>query len=114
MQRQVLAIREKALDPGHLQTAVTLNRLAQALTALARFSEAETLYQRSITISEKNSSAGAPEETAIALRNLGDLWITLGRLQAAEPLIQRALTIHEKALGPEHDTVAKGLNTAAT
>ena len=79
---------------------------------MARYAEAEPLYERSIAVSEK---ALAPEHPAVgtSVNNLGMLYQLQGRYADAERLYRRGLAIREKALGADHPDVATSLNNLA-
>ena len=61
-----------------------------------RYSDAEPLYKRSITILEKALGPDHPE-LAANLNNLGALYQAQGRHIDAEPLYARSLMIQKKA-----------------
>jgi tetratricopeptide (TPR) repeat protein len=63
-----------------------LNKLARSYHEQQRYTEAESLYQRALAISEK---ALGPEHpgTAATLNNLAVLYRELGRQAEAEPLL---------------------------
>jgi tetratricopeptide (TPR) repeat protein len=90
----------------------TLNNLAALYYAQGKYEQAEPLYQRALTIWEKQLG---PEhsDTATSLNNLAELYRTQGKYEQAEPLYQRALAIWEKQLGPEHPDTATSLNNLA-
>jgi tetratricopeptide (TPR) repeat protein len=89
--------------------AGTLNSLALLYVARGRYSEAEPLYRRALTIDE---TALGPEHPNMVSRfnNLADLYRVQGRYAEAEPLYKRALAVAEKALGPNHHHVGSVLN----
>src|SRR5437879_550818 len=80
--------------------------IAIYLHSLARYVEAESLYQRSLHILEQ---ALGPEHPNVAhpLNGLADLYREQGKYGEAEPLYQRALHIRELALGPQHPLTQK-------
>jgi len=96
----------------HSDDPLVLNFLGVVLDAEAKYSEAEPLYQRALSIDEK---VLGPEHPTVAegLSNLARLYADQGKYAEAEPLFKRALVIHEKALGPEHPDVARDLNNLA-
>ncbi len=89
-----------------------LNKLGYCLNARARYEEAESIYQRALTITENTLGPDHPD-TAIRLNNLAALYDSQGRYDQAEPLYQRAMKIDEKALGPNHPDLAIDLNNLA-
>jgi tetratricopeptide (TPR) repeat protein len=109
---EALTIREKLLDPEHLDLANSLNGLADLYRVRGRLAEAEPLYKRALAIGEKVRGPEDPT-VAIALNSLALLYENQDRLAEAEPLFKRALAIDEKVLGPEHPSIAIGLNNLA-
>ena len=110
--RQALAVREKALGPGHPRVALSLNNLAVLYKAQGRYAEAERLTQRSLAIWEKTLGVNHPK-VATSLNNLAELYRVQGRYAEAEHLYRRSLVIRESVLGPEHPHVALSLNNLA-
>ena len=107
-----MQIREKALGPGHPDTAASLNNLAGLYEALGAYDKALPLYQRALGIFEKALGPEHPE-TATGLNNLARLHQAMGAYDQALPLYQRALQIREKALGPAHPSTAISLSSLA-
>ena len=109
---RALAIREKALGPGHPAVAASLNNLAELYRARGAYERALPLYERALAIFEKALGPGHPD-VATSLNNLALLHYDQGGYERALPLYERALTIFEKALGTGHPTVAQSLNNLA-
>jgi tetratricopeptide (TPR) repeat protein len=99
-------------DFGFVEAAGLLNEAAVYLTERALFTEAEPLYQRSLSISEKALGPEHPD-VATSLNNLAALYRNQGKYAEAGPLYQRSLAIREEALGPEHPNVGQSLNNLA-
>jgi len=100
LQKQALAIREKALGPDHPDVATNLNSLAGLYGARDDYAAAEPLLQRALAIREK--ALGADDRyTAQSLNNLALLYAAEGRYDEAEPLYQRAVAIFEHAPSTE-------------
>jgi MYXO-CTERM domain-containing protein len=108
----VLAIREKALGPEHLEVATALNDLAALCAAKGQYGRAEPLYERALAIREKALGPDHPD-VADSLHNLALLLVSKGQAGRAEPLYERALAIRERALGHDHPDVARSLNNLA-
>jgi len=108
----VLALREKALGPDHLEVHALLNNLASMYLARGGYAEAEPLYKRSLALIEK---ALGPEhfDVSTALNNLAALHRAQGRFAEAELYYKRSLSIRERALGPGHAHVGTLLNNLA-
>jgi len=86
------------------------DRLAQSLANLAeahrlqgRFSEAEPLYDRAVTLYEETLGPEHPD-LALTLNNQALLFHAQGDHARAEPLYRRAVAVFERALGPDHPT----------
>jgi tetratricopeptide (TPR) repeat protein len=92
--------------------ATSLSRLAGLYDDQGRYSDAEPLYIRALSIREEQLGANHPE-TATSLNNLAGLYREIGRYSDAEPLYVRALSISEKQLGSNHPSTAISLNNLA-
>jgi tetratricopeptide (TPR) repeat protein len=110
--KRALAIREKALRPGHPDVATSLNNLAEFYRAQGQYAQAEPLYKRSLAILEKTLGPEHPH-VAASLSGLAEICCAQGNYVEAEPLYRRSLAIREKALGPDHLDVATSLNKLA-
>ena len=106
-----MCIRDRQLGADHPDTATSLNNLAGLYRAMVRYSEAEPLYQRSLSIREQQLGADHPD-TATSLNNLALLYHYMGRYSEAEPLYQRSLSIVVQ-LGADHPDTATSLNNLA-
>ncbi len=89
-----------------------LNQAATYLTARARYTEAEPLYQQALAIDMQQIGPGH-FRTAISLNNLANLYYHQGKYTQAEMLSQKALAISEQQLGPHHPDTASRLNNLA-
>jgi CHAT domain-containing protein len=107
--RRALAIREATLGPDHVETADSVEDLAELLTAQERDDEAENLHRRALATFE----AAEGQDLAATLDNLAGLLEVEGRHGEAEALIRRALAIYEKAAGPEDPETAATLDNLA-
>jgi CHAT domain-containing protein/tetratricopeptide (TPR) repeat protein len=76
------------------------------------YSQAEPLYRRALTITEKVLGP-VHANTGYSLLNLAMLYRDQGLYSKAEPLLRRALAIFENALGPDHPDTATSLNNLA-
>jgi tetratricopeptide (TPR) repeat protein len=109
--KQLVAIREEKGKEDE-KLALALNELAVVHVNQGRYEEAETLYKRSLKISEKALGEGHVEVATI-LNNLSALYQIQNRYEEAELLHKRSLEIKEKILGKEHPDVASSLNNLA-
>jgi len=80
---------------------------------LARYSQAEELFRKVLTIRERVVGAEHPD-VAESLSDVATLSSYCGNYAQAELLYQRSLAIFEKTLGPEHPTIARVLQALAT
>ncbi len=94
------------------ELATSLGRLAKLYYDQGRYSDAEPLFVRALSISEHQLEANHPN-TAASLNNLATLYKSIGRYSDAEPLHVRALEISEHQLGANHPNTAASLNNLA-
>jgi Tetratricopeptide repeat len=92
--------------------AKSINGLGYLYYIQGRYTEAEPLFLRSLSISEKQLGFNHLM-TAVNLDNLANLYELVGKYTEAEPLFLRALTINEQQLGFNHPTTAISLNNLA-
>jgi CHAT domain-containing protein len=92
--------------------ATGLNNLASLYHNQGKYTEAVSLYKRSLAINEKALGPQHPS-VALSLNNIASLYLSQGKYTDAEPLLKRSLAINEKALGPQHPLVAMSLNSLA-
>jgi tetratricopeptide (TPR) repeat protein len=135
---QVLAIRARALGPGHYQTADarrtieilkliarlpeegrramasigSLKEEAQASEAQAKYADAAKKRQTVMEISRRWLGEDHPD-TAQSYNNLATNLDAQGRHAEALPLYQRALDIGRKAVGEDHPETARAYNNLA-
>jgi tetratricopeptide (TPR) repeat protein len=109
--KRALALREKALPPGHPDAGQSLNNLATLYERQDRHSDSEPLFKRALAIYRK--VPGADPAVATLLNNLGQVYKAEGRYADAEPAIKQSLAIREKVLGRDHVDVARSLNNLA-
>src|SRR5229473_1110200 len=88
------------------------NKIGYYLYYRAQYEEAETFYQRAITIGEQTLGPEHPEIAAL-LNNLSQLCRDQEKYEEVELLLQRAIAIGEQKLGPEHPDLAIYLNNLA-
>ena len=103
---------EQTLGEEHKQTAYIYNQLAYFYNAQGKYTEAEPLFQRSLTIKEKVLGEDHPD-VATSLNNLAALYEAQGKYTEAEPLYQRSLAIDKKVFGDDYPDVAIDLNNLA-
>jgi esterase/lipase superfamily enzyme len=82
-----------------------LNNLAELYRSQGRYSEAEGLFERALSIREKALGPNHPH-VGISLNNLARLYQSMDRYAEAEPLYRRGLAILEKEFGPDHPDLA--------
>jgi CHAT domain-containing protein/tetratricopeptide (TPR) repeat protein len=96
----------------HANYARALINLARVYQSQDNYGEAEGLYRRALTITEKAAGENHPD-VATALNNLANVYYRQRKYADAEGLHKRALTIREKALGASHADVAQTLYNLA-
>jgi tetratricopeptide (TPR) repeat protein len=90
-------------------TGRLLNNLAQLLFNDARYSEAELLMRRVLSIDEQQFGNNHPE-ISIGLANLAGLLQAINQRDEAEKLFRRALQINKAWYGTMHPKVAEDLS----
>ena len=88
------------------------NQIGYYFEDIAKYNEAEYLYQRGKTIAEVFYGKDH-ENTATSYNNLAELYRIQGRYGEAEPLYKQALAIREKVLGENHPDTAQSYNNLA-
>ncbi len=83
--------------------------VASYLSERARYSEAESLLQRALSMGEQILGSEHPLVSETCYK-LGMLYLRQGKYTEAEPLLQRALSIREQILGVDHPQVATSFN----
>lgn len=99
-------------DLSSLKGASLLYRVGWYLYERGRYSEAEPLYKRALSIREQQLGIDHTD-VAANLNNLGLLYWQQGKYEEAEPLFIRALLIREQKLGEMHPDTAESLNDLA-
>jgi CHAT domain-containing protein len=94
-------------DP--LAEAAALRQQAKALFEQGKFTEAEPLYRRALTLAEQAKGQDSIE-AADVLDDLGQVAREEGRYGEAEPLLKQSLAIREQKLGAQDLEVASSLN----
>jgi tetratricopeptide (TPR) repeat protein len=110
--RRALATRVRVLGEEHPDTALVYNNLAQTLTALSKYAEAEVLGRKALATRRRLLGEGHPD-TAASYSNLAVTLDELGRHPEAEPLHQKALAIRRRVLGEEHADTAESYGNLA-
>jgi len=94
---------EHALGSRNRAVGSTLFHLATLLHKRGRFSEAEPVYRRALSIAEKTWGADHAE-TASTMGMLAKLLQATGNFNGARLLMSRAFNIAAKRLGENHRT----------
>ncbi len=100
VQKESLAIRDKALGNDHPDVAISINNLAQIYNFWGHYAEAEPLYKRPLEIDEKALAPDHPH-VAIVLENYADLLWKTQRNAEAEEMEARAEAIRAKHSGDD-------------
>ena len=85
-----------------------LSEQGSVLSSQGKYSEAESLLRRSLTLNEKALGSEHPSFGA-SLHALAGVLSQQGKYSEAESLLRRSLTIQEKALGSEHPSLCPTL-----
>ena len=86
---------EAALGSNDVRLASVLNGLANIYFSEHKFSKAETLYIKTLSLNEKALGPDHPD-LAASLNNLANFYTHRGEFEKAEPLFMRALEIAKK------------------
>ena len=98
--------------PDHSFVTTSLNNLAALHSILGAYERTESLYRRSLEITE-DALGHDPPNVATSLFNLATLHEIQGQHEKAEPLYQRALGILEKPDRPNRPLLASVLMNLA-
>ena len=112
LQEKVLAIREDALGPYHIDVASSLYRLGILQQAQGKTDKAEKLYRDALSIREKRNDTGV--ETMGIMARLAALYVQQEKSSEAFALYQKLLPLQEKYLGAEHIDLVPTLNQIGT
>jgi tetratricopeptide (TPR) repeat protein len=110
--KRALELREKALNPEHLDLASSLNDLGELYWNKGKYEEAEPLYRRALSIRENALNQEHPD-VAMSLNNLAALYFCQRKYEEAEPLFKRALAIYENIHESKRPNIATLLNSLA-
>jgi len=100
----------KETDP---RVIITYGNLALLYQNQKKFSEAETFYQRVLSLRKRTLPDNDPL-IATDLNNLATVLSAQGRYEEAEKQLHAALSINEQAYGKEHPSVATNLSNLAS
>jgi CHAT domain-containing protein/Tfp pilus assembly protein PilF len=92
---------ERKHGPSDQKLAPVLNDLGFLYSDEGRWAEAESAYQRALTIKEQVLGADDPD-TASTLNNIGVVYVEIGRFDEAEKAYRRVLDIVERKQGAGH------------
>ncbi|HXM54800.1 MAG TPA: tetratricopeptide repeat-containing protein [Candidatus Dormibacteraeota bacterium] len=109
---RALTTRERLLGTEQVDTATSLNNLAELLMARGDLAGARSYLERAVSIRERVLGAAHPD-TGDSLNTLAGLLHTQGDLVAARGLFERVLAIGERVRGPDHPYTATSLNNLA-
>jgi tetratricopeptide (TPR) repeat protein len=109
--KEALAVFEKSM-PGDPELATSLNNFGQFYRSQRRFSEAEDVFNRALTIYVANYGDNHTL-TATVINNLANSYLADHKYDAAEPLFRRGLAASEKLLGSDNGSIAISLDWLA-
>ncbi len=107
-----LALRQRALPPGHPDIANSLNNLGLVAWQQGRLEEALLAHQRALALRLERLGAEHPD-VAMSLNNLAPVLGELGRHEEALSVVEQGLALRRRVLGPGHPQVASALNNRA-
>lgn len=99
--RELLAVKEQALGPHHVDTILTRFQLALELFALEKFTEAEQELRDILAVQNEIPGLGSGQMRVFA-RALAETVMWQGRLDEAEKLSRKILEDTRVAIGREH------------
>jgi serine/threonine-protein kinase len=106
---RVLALRERILEPGHLEIAASLNNLGLVLGDMGDYPKALVAHQRAMALREKALGPDHPD-IASSLTNVAIVLYNQGEYAEAMAMDERVLALREKTLGSDHPLLAKVVN----
>jgi CHAT domain-containing protein/Tfp pilus assembly protein PilF len=106
---RALAIRRKALPPGHPDIAHSLNNLGAVQTNLREYAAAKRSHEEALAIRRHALPPGHPD-IAASLTNLGNAQVKSRDFAAAKRSYEEALAIFRQALPAGHPYIAKSLH----
>ncbi|PZO42331.1 MAG: hypothetical protein DCF19_06980 [Pseudanabaena frigida] len=106
------AVKIADIKASPLTLALYLSYLGLLYNLQGKYSEAELLFLRSLSICERQLGADHPH-VAACLNNLAGLYKSQGKYSEAKPLYVRSLSICERQLEADHPNVAASLNNLA-
>jgi tetratricopeptide (TPR) repeat protein len=88
-------------------------KTAVYLRSSGRYGEAETLYERTLAVSEKQLGSEHPDTLSI-MHDLAGVYGSQGRYSEAETQYKQVLALQEKQLGLEHPDTLRTMHNLAT
>jgi hypothetical protein len=112
--RDLAAVSERVLGPGHLDTLVASECLAEAYLTAGRAAEAISWFQWVLAARSREFGRYAPG-TVAARRNLGRALAAANQLRDAFTVLDQAVRDYERIHGPDHlETLGTRGDLAAT
>jgi tetratricopeptide (TPR) repeat protein len=108
-----LKLAQRIFTSPNADVATSLNDLAMLYTSQGRWSDAEPLYERALSIRERLFGERPHADVATSLNNLAALHASQGRWSNAELLYERVLAIHKRIFTSPNNDVAASLNNLA-
>jgi CHAT domain-containing protein len=108
-----LRLAKKIFTEKSLDTAISMNNLAQSYTSIGNHNSALKLQKEALNLFKAILPADHPD-IATNLNNLSLSHMYLGNYQDAVLIQLQALSIREKSLGPDHQDTATSLNNLAS
>jgi serine/threonine-protein kinase len=108
---RALALRRTTLGQEHVDTARSMEALAEAYRELARFDDAEAMHREALAI--KRRVGDSPSAIAASLNDLGLTLSERGKYAEAEPLLREAIAAWRQLAPGALADMAVGLNNLA-
>lgn len=102
--KQALNYAKKEFGGNDLRYATSLNNIAEFYRLKGKYGDAESNYNKSLSIREKVLGKEHPE-VALLLNNLATSYFLQKRYEKAESLYLRAQSIIEKSVGKNHSSL---------
>jgi TonB family protein len=110
--KRVLELREKALPSDDPATVAAVVNLAEIQFARGKPYDAQSLFERALKSTERNSGPESRKVSGI-LDRLAIVNYALGNPEKTEGYYRRSLAVREKVFSPEHEEVAHSLYNLA-
>ncbi|GFF32215.1 hypothetical protein IFM61606_02474 [Aspergillus udagawae] len=109
---QVLELQEKLFSKKHLETLMTMERIAIDLSQQGKYEEAEAVFRQTVKLKRKVLGEDNPH-TLTCMGNLGTVLHDLGKYMEAEKMHRQALDQSVKVLDKDNPDIAFRMSNLA-